>query len=55
MLVINKITKPACTYRDIMELEFQQLWEGAQKDVEHLTLVMSRLIISATARQRLMS
>ena len=44
MLVINKNTKPAYTYRDIMELEFQQLWEGAQKYMEHLTQVQTKVV-----------
>ena len=44
MLRINKNTKPAYTYRDIMELEFQQLWEGAQKYMEHLTQVQTKVV-----------
>ena len=44
MLVINKKTKPAYTYRDLMELEFQQLWEGAQKYMEHLTQVQTKVV-----------
>lgn len=44
MLVINKNTKLAYTYRDIMELEFQQLWEESQKYVEHLTQVQTKVV-----------
>ena len=44
MLVINKNTKPAYTYRDLMELEFQQLWEESQKYVEHLTQVQTKVV-----------
>ena len=44
MLRINKNTKPVYTYRDIMELEFQQLWEGAQKYMEHLTQVQTKVV-----------
>jgi hypothetical protein len=44
MLRINKNTKLAYTYRDIMELEFQQLWEGAQKYMEHLIQVQTKVV-----------
>lgn len=43
-LQINRNTKSAYTYRDIMELEFQQLWEGAQKYMEHLTQVQTKVV-----------
>lgn len=43
-LQINRNTKSAYTYRDIMENKFQQLWEGAQKYMEHLTQVQTKVV-----------
>ena len=35
---------PSYTYRQVMETDYQSLWEGAQKYVEHLTQVQARII-----------
>ena len=43
-LKINRNTKASYTYRDIMENLFQQLWEGAQKYMEHLTQVQTKVV-----------
>ena len=43
-LKINRNTKASYTYRDIMENIFQQLWEGAQKYMEHLTQVQTKVV-----------
>ena len=35
---------PSYTYRQVMETDYQSLWEGAQKYAEHLTQVQARII-----------
>lgn len=35
---------PSYTYRQVMETDYQSLWEGAQKYVEHLTQVQAQII-----------
>ncbi len=35
---------PTYTYRQVMETDYQPLWEGAQKSVNHLTQVQARII-----------
>ena len=35
---------PSYTYRQVMETDYQPLWEGAQKSVNHLTQVQARII-----------
>lgn len=35
---------PSYTYRQVMETDYQSLWEGAQKSVNHLTQVQARII-----------
>ena len=35
---------PSYTYRQVMETDYQSLWEGAQKYVEHLTQVQVQII-----------
>ena len=43
-LKINRNTKASYTYSDIMANLFQQLWEGAQKYMEHLTQVQTKVV-----------
>ena len=35
---------PSYTYRQVMETDYQSLWEGAQKYVEHLAQVQAQII-----------
>ena len=35
---------PSYTYRQVMETDYQSLWEGAQKYVEHLAQVQTQII-----------
>ena len=35
---------PSYTYRQVMETDYQSLWEGAQKYAEHLTQVQAQII-----------
>ena len=43
-LKINRNTNASYTYRDMRENKFQQLWEGAQKYMEHLTQVQTKVV-----------
>lgn len=42
--LIDVDTNLPYTYREIMEDEYQQLWEGALKCVDHLTLVQAKIV-----------